>query len=83
MINVSKTHSMLVGAGFLLGTLGMKALKSDAAHNLAVQGVAAGMRIKNGYNNIVEAAKAEVDDIVAEADYLNNGDAVEVEADAE
>ena len=83
MINVSKTHSMLVGAGFLLGTLGMKALKSDAAHNLAVQGVAAGMRIKNGYNNIVEAAKAEVDDIVAEADYLNNGDAVVAEADAE
>ena len=83
MINVSKTHSMLVGAGFLLGTLGMKALKSDAAHNLAVQGVAAGMRIKNGYNNIVEAAKAEVDDIVAEADYLNNGDAAVAEADAE
>lgn len=74
MISFSKTHSLLVGAGFLLGTVGMKALKSDAARNLAVQGVAAGMRVKAGYQDIVEAAKAQVDDIVAEADYLNSAD---------
>lgn len=74
MISLNKTHSLLVGAGFLLGTLGVKALKSDAAHNLAVQGVAAGMRVKAGYQDIVEQAKASVDDIVAEADYLNNSD---------
>lgn len=74
MISFNKTHSLLLGAGFLLGTLGVKALQSDAARNLAVQGVAAGMRVKAGYQDIVEQAKAEVDDIVAEADYLNNGD---------
>ena len=75
MISINKTHSLLVGAGFLLGTLGVKALKSNAARNLAVQGVAAGMRVKAGYEDIVEQAKAEVDDIVAEASYLNDNDA--------
>ena len=62
---------MLVGAGFLAGTLGLKAVTSNAAKRLAVQGVAAGMRVKAGYEDIVEQAKAEVDDIVAEAAYLN------------
>ena len=32
------------------------------------------MRVKAGYQDIVEQAKASVDDIVAEADYLNNSD---------
>ena len=80
MINISKTHSLLVGAGFLLGTVGMKVLKSEAVHDLAVQGVAAGMRVRNGYQDVVEAAKAQVDDIVAEADYLTNGAETEAEA---
>lgn len=71
MALISKTHSLLVGAGFLLGTVGVKAIQSDAAKRLAVKGVAAGMRAKAGYEDIVERAKAEVDDIVAEASYLN------------
>lgn len=71
MIKVSKTHALLVGSGFLLGTLGVRALKSKFVKNLAVQGVAAGMRAKSGYEDIVEQAKAQVDDIVAEAEYLN------------
>ena len=40
--------------------------------------VAAGMRVKAGYQDIVEQAKAQVDDIVAEAEYLNNPVDVEV-----
>ncbi|MBE6469827.1 MAG: DUF1490 family protein [Coriobacteriaceae bacterium] len=71
MIPFSKTHALLVGAGALAGVLGAKLLKSDRVRNLAVQGVAAGMRAKAGYEDIVEQAKAEVDDIVAEAGYLN------------
>lgn len=82
MISFNKTHSLLVGAGFLLGTLGVKALQSQAARKLAVQGVAAGMRVKNGYQDIVEQAKAEVDDIVAEADYLNSQDGKESEGES-
>lgn len=72
MISFSKTHALLVGAGFLLGTAGLKALQSEPAKRLAVQGVAAGMRAKAGYEDIVEQAKAQVDDIVAEAAYLNS-----------
>lgn len=73
-IMFSKTHALLVGAGFLAGTLGLKAVTSDAAKRLAVQGVAAGMRVKAGYEDVVEQAKAQVDDIVAEAAYLNSAE---------
>ena len=60
----------LVAGGFLLGTVGVKALTSPTAKKCYVQGVAAGMRAKAAYEDIVEQAKAEVDDIVAEASYL-------------
>lgn len=83
MVSFNKTHSLLLGAGFLLGTLGVKAVQSNFARDLAVKGVAAGMRVKSGYEDIVEQAKAEVDDIVAEASYLNeNDDADASEGDA-
>lgn len=63
-------NALLLGAGFLLGTVGIKALSSDAAKRAYVQGVAKGLQAKSCYENIVEQAKAEVDDIVAEAAYL-------------
>lgn len=62
---------LLVGAGFLIGTLGVKALTSPAAKKVYVQGVAKGLQAKSSYENIVEEAKAQVDDIVAEANYIN------------
>ena len=37
-----------------------------------MQGVAKGLQVKQGYQNIVEEAKAQVDDIVAEANYINS-----------
>lgn len=66
-----KTGSLLVGAGFLLGTVGVKALTSQQAKKCYVHGVAGALRVKQGYEEIVEQAKAEMDDIVAEATYLN------------
>lgn len=66
-----KTKGAMVGLGFLLGTVGVKAATSEPAKKLYVEGVAAGMRAKAGYDDIVEQAKAQVDDIVAEAEYLN------------
>ena len=75
MVSFNKTHALLVAGGFLAGTLGLKALTSAPAKRLAVQGVAAGMRAKAGYEDIVEQAKAQVDDIVAEAQYLNKDEA--------
>lgn len=66
-----KKSGLLIGAGFLLGTVGVKALTSDTAKKCYVQGVAKGLQAKSAYQNIVEQAKAEVDDIVAEANYIN------------
>ncbi|MFR8829944.1 MAG: DUF6110 family protein [Eggerthella lenta] len=68
-----KKSGLLVGAGFLLGTVGVKALTSTTAKKCYVQGVAQGLRAKATYENIVEQAKAEVDDIVAEATYISVG----------
>lgn len=65
-----KRNGLLVGAGFLLGTVGVKALTSPTAKKCYVQGVAQGLRAKSCYQNIVEQAKAQVDDIVAEASYI-------------
>ena len=70
----AKKGSLLVGAGFLLGTLGVKALTSEPAKKCYVQGVACGLRARNAYQDIVEEAKAQVDDIVAEATYLTDGE---------
>lgn len=55
--------------GFLAGTVGVKLLKSEPVRKAAVATVAAGMRAKASYDDIVEQARAEVEDIVAEATY--------------
>ena len=71
MMNSKKRNALLVGAGFLLGPAGVKALASGTAKKCYVQGVAKGLQAKAAYENIVEQAKAQVDDIVAEANYIN------------
>ena len=68
-----------IGCGFLIGTLGLKALKSEPARKGYVQGVAAGLRAKQSYEDIVEQAKAEVDDIVSEANFINAAPEAEAE----
>ncbi len=62
-------HGILVGAGFLLGTLGVKALKSEPAHKAAVYTIAQGLKAKESAETLVDEAKAEFDDIMAEAGY--------------
>ncbi len=62
-------HGILVGAGFLLGTLGVKALKSEPAHKAAVATTAQVLKLKEEAETIVDEAKAEIDDILAEAGY--------------
>lgn len=61
---------LLVSAGFLVGSLGLKLLTSATAKKGYVHLMAQGIRAKNAYQDMVEQAKAEVDDIVAEATYL-------------
>ena len=82
----STFNALLIGGGFLLGTAGMKAVTSAPAKRAYVQGIACGIRVKNCYQDMVEQAKAEVDDMVAEATYLTSkpkADEAETEAAAE
>lgn len=64
-------NALLLGAGFLMGTVGIKALTSPRAKRVYVQGVAKGLQAKAYYEDVVEQAKAEVDDMMAEATYIN------------
>ncbi|MDR0514035.1 MAG: DUF6110 family protein [Coriobacteriaceae bacterium] len=61
----------LVAAGFLLGTVGVKALTSKPAKKLYVQGISKTLQVKSAGLDIIEQAKSNLDDLVAEASYLN------------
>ena len=51
-------YGLLVGAGFLVGSVGLKALTSQAARRVYVQGIAKGLQAKSCYEGIVEQAPA-------------------------
>ena len=61
---------LFTGLGFLIGTVGLKAATSQTAKKGYVHAMAQGMKAKAGYNDIVEQAKAEFDDMKAEAEYI-------------
>ena len=61
---------LLTGLGFLIGSVGLKAVTSDTAKKGYVHAMAQGMRAKAEYQNMVEQAKAEFDDMKAEAEYI-------------
>lgn len=67
--------------GVVLGQVVPKILTSDPAKKVYVQGIAAGMRAKTTYLDLVEQARAEVGDMVAEATYLNTKDTEKTEAE--
>lgn len=60
---------LLVGAGFLLGSVGVKALTSQKAKQVYVKGIVQGMRAKEEVQTMVDEARAEFDDLLAEAGY--------------
>ena len=70
-MKLKKRDGWMIAGGFALGTLGLKALSSSAAKKCYVQGVAKGLQAKAAYQDVVVQAKAQVDDIVAEASYIN------------
>ncbi|MFQ7393329.1 MAG: DUF6110 family protein [Collinsella aerofaciens] len=76
----STFNTLLVGGGCLLGTAGIKLLTSAPVKYACVQGIACGMRVKNCYQDMVEQAKANVDDMVAEAAYITQSEAAADEA---
>ncbi|MDR1014817.1 MAG: DUF6110 family protein [Coriobacteriales bacterium] len=65
----------LIAAGFALGTIGVKAATSATAKKLCVQAVSKGLQARAAGQDIIEQAKSNVDDIVAEASYLNQQEA--------
>lgn len=74
---------LLIGAGFLLGTVGLKAATSDQAKRVYVKGIVQGMRLKEEAETMVDQAKAEFDDLLAEAGYeKKNLEAAEKEKDS-
>ena len=77
----SHKNALLVGAGFLAGTVGVKALTSDTAKKAYVNVLAQGMRAKAAYQDVVEQAKANVDDMVAEAAYMTCEQQAKAEGD--
>ena len=58
------------GLGFLIGTAGLKAATSETAKKGYVHAMARGMKAKSEYEGMVEQAKAEFDDLKAEAEYV-------------
>lgn len=60
---------LLVGAGFLLGSVGVKALTSNKAKQVYVKGIVQGMRAKEEVQTMVDEARVEFDDLLAEAGY--------------
>ena len=64
----------LVGIGVLIGTAGLKVLKSKPAKQLYVDALVGGMQVRETASTLVDEAKAEFDDLMAEAEYARNGD---------
>lgn len=67
-------NSLFAGLGFLIGTVGLKAATSETAKKGYVHAMAQGMKAKHSYEDMVEKAKAEYDDLVAEASFIAVGD---------
>ena len=63
-------NALFTGLGFLIGTIGIKAATSKTAKKGYVHAMAQGMKAKADYESIVEQAKAEFDDMKAEAEYI-------------
>lgn len=67
-------YALFTGLGFLVGTVGVKAATSETARKGYVHAMAQGMKAKAGYEDIVEQAKAEYDDMKAEASFIASKD---------
>ncbi len=69
MQSVTK-NILFTGLGFLIGTAGLKAATSQTAKKGYVHAMAQSMKAKSSYESMVEQAKAEFDDMKAEAEFI-------------
>lgn len=72
---------LLVFGGFLLGTAGVKAVCSRPAHKAYVRATVCGLQARDYVTRVVDEAKAQCDDIMAEAEYIKAVEAAERDAD--
>jgi hypothetical protein len=70
MIKQAWKYAGLVAGGFLIGSAGIKAVTSKTARKFYVWSVSQGLKAKNASLSVIEDAKANLDDVVAEASYL-------------
>ena len=63
-------NALFTGLGFLIGTVGLKAATSQTAKKGYVHAMAQGMKAKAEYEVMVERARAEFDDMKAEAEFV-------------
>lgn len=61
---------LLVLGGFILGTAGVKAVRSRCAHDAYVRGTVCALQCKDYVSRVVDEAKAQCDDILAEAEHI-------------
>lgn len=68
---VDKKNTGIFAAGLLVGTAGLKLLKSQDAKNVYTSCTAAVLRVKDSVMNVVTNVQAEAEDIYAAAQELN------------
>ena len=73
-------HGLLVLGGFLLGTAGVKAVRSAPAHRAYVRTTVCALQCKDYVSRVIEEAKAECDDILAEAEEIKACESAKAEA---
>lgn len=78
---MSSTVTRYVLGGAVLGHVVPRILTSNTAKQYYVKAIAAGMRAKSAYLDLVEQARAEVGDMVAEATFINTKTAEASEAE--
>lgn len=64
-------HGGIFGAGLLVGTLGLKVLKSSCVKKATTHGIAAGLRAKECVMDATAKVQADVEDMVADAKVIN------------
>ena len=62
-------HIALVAISALAGAIGGKIATSKPVRKVCVKGIVQGMKVKEQCESLVEDAKAEFDDLMAEAEY--------------
>ncbi|NMM61905.1 DUF1490 domain-containing protein [Clostridium sp. P21] len=68
MTNIfGKEKSLIFAGGVLVGTLGLKLLKSKTAKKFYVKTLAGGMKIKNDAQNLCETIREDAEDMCYEA----------------